>query len=74
MKLTLESACNGSEGRNNSGATEQESQPAFFSSWLCCMACEILVPRPGTEPGPSAVRVQSPNHWAARESLSVTFF
>ena len=31
------------------------------------MACGILVPRPGIEPRPSAVRVQSPNHWTARE-------
>ena len=31
------------------------------------MACGILVPQPGIEPRPSAVRVQSPNHWAARE-------
>ena len=31
------------------------------------MACGILVPGPGIEPGPSAVRVQSPNHWTARE-------
>ena len=29
--------------------------------------CGILVPRPGIEPGPLAVRVLSPNHWAARE-------
>ena len=33
----------------------------------CCMTCGILVPWPGIEPGPSAVRVQSPNHWTARE-------
>ena len=32
--------------------------------------CGILVPQPGIEPGPSAVKVQSPNHWAAREVLS----
>ena len=30
-------------------------------------ACGILVPRPGIEPGPSAVRAWSPNHWTARE-------
>ena len=30
------------------------------------MACGI-VPQPGIEPGPLAVRVQSPNHWTARE-------
>ena len=27
----------------------------------------ILVPRPGIESGPLAVKVQSPNHWTARE-------
>ena len=30
-------------------------------------ACGILVPPPGTEPGPPEVRVQSPNHWTVRE-------
>ena len=37
----------------------------FF--WLPCKACGILVPRPGIEPGPSAVKAPSPNHWTARE-------
>lgn len=31
------------------------------------LACGILVPGPGIEPVPSAVKPQSPNHWAARE-------
>ena len=31
------------------------------------MAYEILVPQPGIEPRPLAVRVLSPNHWTARE-------
>ena len=26
-----------------------------------------LVPRPGTEPGPPALRIQSLSHWAIRE-------
>ena len=30
------------------------------------VACGILVPRPGIEPRPLAVRAQSPNHWTAR--------
>ena len=30
-------------------------------------ACGILVPQPGIEPGPSAVKAPSPNHWTARE-------
>ena len=33
----------------------------------CCVTCGILVPWPGIEPGPSAVRVQNLNHWTARE-------
>ena len=31
-------------------------------------ACGILVPWPWIEPGPSAVKAQSPNHWTVRES------
>ena len=31
------------------------------------MVYGILVPQPGIEPRPSAVRVRSPNHWTARE-------
>ena len=31
------------------------------------MACGILVPQPGIEPGPSAVKAWSPNHWTTRE-------
>ena len=39
------------------------------------MACGILVLRPGIGLGPSAVRVQSPNHWTAGNSLiSLSFF
>ena len=35
--------------------------------WLCCAACGILVPRPGIEPAPSAVKARSPDHWTTRE-------
>ena len=35
--------------------------------WPCHMACGILVPQPGIEPRPSAVRARSPNHWITRE-------
>ena len=35
--------------------------------WPPCMACGILVPRPGIEPMHPAVEVPSPNHWTARE-------
>ena len=38
--------------------------------WPCRMACRILVPRPGIEPVPPAVEVQSLNHWTAREVLA----
>ena len=37
----------------------------FF--WPCLEACEILVPQPGIEPRPSAVKALSPNPWTARE-------
>ena len=35
--------------------------------WPGHTARRILVPQPGTEPRPSAVRARSPNHWTARE-------
>ena len=35
--------------------------------WSCPMACGNLVPRAGDEPGPSAVKAQSPDHWTTRE-------
>ena len=38
--------------------------PHFFFSFFFC---GILVPPQGTEPGPMAVKVQSPNHWITRE-------
>ena len=38
-----------------------------FVFWLCSEAYGILVPQPGTELGPTAVKAQSPNHWIARE-------
>ena len=31
------------------------------------VACGILVPGPGIEAAPSAVKARSPNHWTARE-------
>ena len=33
----------------------------------------ILVPQPGNEPRPSAVKVPSPNHWTAREFPAFIF-
>ena len=46
----------------------------FFKIWLCCVACGILVPWPGIEPAPSAVKVRSPNHWTSREVPPVSSF
>lgn len=37
----------------------------FF--WLLYTACRILVPRPATAPGTSAVKARNPNHWTAGE-------
>lgn len=31
----------------------------FFSFWLCCMECGILLPRPGLKPEPPELEVQS---------------
>ena len=42
----------------------------LFIFWTCCEACGMLIPRPGIEPVPSAVKTQSPNLWTAREFLS----
>ena len=39
----------------------------FFFFWSCSTACRILVPQPGIEPRPLAVKAQGPNHWAARD-------
>ena len=39
----------------------------FFSFWPWHVVCGILFPQLGTEPRPSAVKAQSPNHWTTRE-------
>ena len=39
----------------------------FFPFGLAMWLHRILLPRPGTEPRPSAVKVQSPNHWTTRK-------
>ena len=46
----------------------------FFFFWPRHVACGILVPQPGIEPGPSALKVQSPNHWTTREFPNDFFF
>ena len=45
-----------------------------FFFWLHHMACGILVPQPGTEPGPSATRPWSSNPWTARKFLLIFLF
>ena len=45
-----------------------------FLFWLHCVACGILVPRPGIVPMPPAVEAQSPNHWTAREFPETQYF
>ena len=55
----------------------EESWSLFYCVFFVCVgfsfsffshtACGIFVPLPGTEPGPSKMRVQSPNHWTTRE-------
>ena len=39
----------------------------YLFIWPRGVACRILVPQPGTEPVPPAVKAQSLNHWTARE-------
>ena len=39
-------------------------------SWPQGTTCGILVPRAGIEPRPSAVKVQTPNHWTSSEAPS----
>ena len=41
----------------------------FFFFWPHCVACGILVPRPGIKPTSPAVEAWSLNHWTAREIL-----
>ena len=39
----------------------------IYFLWPRHAACGILVPQPGIEPGPLAVKAQSPNHWTSKE-------
>ena len=47
----------------------------LFIFWLYAVMCRVLVPWPGTEPSPvavkAAVKVSRPNHWSARELPSL---
>ena len=38
------------------------------------MACKILVPQAGIDPGCLAVKAWSPNHWTARKFPATGFF
>ena len=46
----------------------------FFLFWPCYTAYGILVPQPGIEPIPLAMKARSPNHWTARETIGKVFF
>ena len=46
----------------------------IFPFWPRRMGYVILVPPPGIEPGPSVVKVWSPNHWITREFPEAVFF
>ena len=39
----------------------------FFFFWLHCSVCGILVPGPGIEPTPLALKAWSLNHWTTRK-------
>ena len=45
----------------------RDCTPFSFFFGCSCAASGILVPKPGIEPMPSAVKEQSPNHWITRE-------
>ena len=47
--------------------------PNYTSFWSHCVACGILVPQSGIEPGPSGARAQSLNHCTAREFPGLYF-
>ena len=42
--------------------------------WLNCVAYGILVPQPGIEPMPPALKVWSLNHWTAGEVPQSPYF
>ena len=46
----------------------------LFVSWPCHVACRILVPQLGIEPGPLAVEARNPNHWTTKEFPLPWFF
>ena len=51
----------------NNKPPSSEFPVVFYFLWPCCVACGILVHRPGIEPGPLAVKTWTPNHWPTGE-------
>ena len=58
----------------SSFTNEKEFIFLIFFFWPGRTACGILVPRPGIEPKPSVVKVQSRNHWTAKEFPKGMYF
>ena len=57
------------------GVIKDKTETTFFFCLFLFnpMAYGILVPQSGTEPGSSAMRAWSRNHWTAREFLTMPF-
>ena len=51
-----------------------EARIFFFFFWPHCMGCAILVPPPGIEPRPSAVKARSPKTGLLGNSKKTIFF
>ena len=47
---------------------------SLFFLWSHHVAYGILVPQPGTKPGPLAMKVESPNYWPTREPPGISLF
>ena len=45
----------------------------LFFGHTACLVCRILVPRPGSERSPTAMKAPSLNHWTTRELPMVLF-
>ena len=66
-----------------SGVSETEAQQReknfpglsflFLFFWPCCAACGFLAPRPGIEPAPLVLEMQSFNHGTTRKVPSLNF-